>query len=230
MTHTLHRLGNPENLSDDYVVFAMSAKGINEQGSAVALREFMRLAFEMEPVNAGDMKTGNMLTLSQQAILDGIQDVSIVHAVFTEEEKVVELLERVKEADLGVSVVVSGLIDRVKEMAHEAGLRQHTVECSAGVWGQTERLPDASVMQITTMCGHGMVAASLVEHYARLVRNKRITAEQAGVELARPCVCGVFNPVRAARLIQAAAQVKEKSPVAAGQTTAPVVLTSISNE
>ncbi len=225
MTHTLHRFGNPENLSGDYVVFAMSAKGINEKGSAAALKDFMRLAFALDPVNAGDMKTGNMLALSQEAILEGIQDVSIVHAVFTEEEKVVELLARVKQADLGVSVVVSGLFDRVKALAHEAGLKQHTVECSAGVWGRTEKLPDASVMQITTMCGHGMVAASLVEHYARLVRLKRMTAEQAGIEIARPCVCGVFNPVRAARLIQAAAQVSEKSPVGAGQTVAPLVST-----
>lgn len=229
MTHTLHRFGNPDNLSDDYVVFAMSAKGINEKGSAAALKEFMKLAFEMDPINAGDMKTGNMLTLSQETILDGIQDVSIVHAVFTEEEKVVELLARVKQADLGVSVVVSGLIDRVKIMSQEAGLKQHTVECSAGVWGRTEKLPDATVMQVTTMCGHGMVAASLVEHYARLVRLKRISAEQAGLEIARPCVCGVFNPVRAARLIQAAAQAGEKTLVGAGQTMAPPLASTVTN-
>lgn len=230
MTHTLHRFGNLDNLSDDYVVFAMSAKGINEKGSAGALKEFMRLAFDLDPVNAGDMKTGNMLTLSHEAIMDGIQDVSIVHAVFTEEEKVVTLLERLKIADLGISVVVSGLFDRVKAISHEAGLKQHTVECSAGVWGQTERLPDAGVMQITTMCGHGMVAASLVEHYAKLVRKKQITAEQAGLEIARPCVCGVFNPVRAARLIQAAADAIEKVAVVAGQTMAPVLASTATNE
>jgi hypothetical protein len=230
MTHTLHRFGNLENLSDDYVVFAMSAKGINEKGSAGALKEFMRLAFALEPINAGDMKTGNVLTHSQQAILDGIQDVSIVHAVFTEEEKVVALLERVKEADLGISVVVSGLFDRVKAISKEAGLKQHTVECSSGVWGRTEKLPDASVMQITTMCGHGMVAASLVEHYAKLVRSKKVTAEQAGIEIARPCVCGVFNPVRAARLIQAAANATEKVTVGSGQTMAPALSSTGSND
>jgi hypothetical protein len=38
MTHTLHRLGAPEDLGDDYVIFAMSAKGINEEGSAPKLR------------------------------------------------------------------------------------------------------------------------------------------------------------------------------------------------
>jgi len=50
MTHTLHRLGNPANLADDYVVFAMSAKGINEKGSAIALRKFLEIASEYEPI------------------------------------------------------------------------------------------------------------------------------------------------------------------------------------
>jgi len=230
MTHTLHRFGNLENLSDDYVVFAMSAKGINEKGSAEALKNFMRLAFAMSPVNAGDMKTGNTLTHSEETILDGIQDVSIVHAVFTKEEEVIELLSKVKQADLGVSVVVSGLIDRVQAMGQESGCKQHTVECSAGVWGRTEKLPDAGVMQITTMCGHGMVAASLVEHYAGLVQRKRITPEQAGLEIARPCVCGVFNPIRAARLIEAAAAAKKKTTVLAGQTLAPQASTAAHHE
>lgn len=220
MTHTLHRLGNTDNLREDYVVFAMSAKGINEKGSYVAMRRFLELAFELDPVNAGDMKTGNILTHSRQEILDSVQDVSIVHAVFTEEDKVAKLLERLREVDLGISVVVSGLFDRVRGCARQAGLRQHTVECSAGVWGRTERLPDAQVMEITTMCGHGMVAAGLVEQLARAVRRGRINAEEAGLELARPCVCGVFNPVRAARLLKAIAT-REKSgePVAPGQTT-----------
>jgi hypothetical protein len=220
MTHTLHRLGNPHNLSDDFVVFAMSAKGINENGSAALMRRFMQMAFELDPVNAGDMKTGNILTHSQQAILDGIQDVSIVHAVFVDEEQVATLLERVREADLGISVVVSGLFERVRDTSETAGLRQHTVECSGGVWGRTDKLPDAALMQVTTMCGHGMVAARLVERMARDVRRGKMTAEEAALELARPCVCGVFNPVRAARLLAAIAAGEQfGEPVAPGQTT-----------
>lgn len=220
MTHTLHRLGNIDNLRDDYVVFAMSAKGINEKGSHIAMRRFMELAFELGPVNAGDTRIGNIFTHSRQEILDGIRDVSVVHVVFTDEAKVATLLKRVREADLGMSVVVSGLFDRVCECARQAGLCQHTVECSAGVWGKTERLPDVQIMQITTMCGHGMVAASLVEQRARDVRRGR-TPEEAALELARPCVCGVFNPVRAARLLEAiAAREGPAEAVTAGQTTA----------
>ena len=95
MTHTLHRFGTPGDLSRDYVVYAMSAKGINEVGSAEKLRRFMEICFRFNPNNYGDMKTGNMLSHSREAILEGIQDVSIVHAVFTDEQVVAAVLSAV---------------------------------------------------------------------------------------------------------------------------------------
>ena len=224
MTHSLHRFGSPENLSSDYVVFAMSAKGINEKGSAQAMRTFMEMALDLDPVNAGDMKTGNIFTHSREEILDGVLDISIVHAVFVDEVKVSELLARVKEADLGVSVVVSGLFDRVKAAGEAGGVRQHTMECSAGVWGRVDKLPSADVMQVTTMCGHGMVAAQLVERRARDIRMGRMTTTQAAQELARLCVCGIFNPMRAEKLLLAIAERQRgkvgKQLVFAGQTAA----------
>jgi len=224
MTHSLHRFGNPENLEGDFVVFAMSAKGINEKGSAQAMRRFMEMAFDLDPVNAGDMKTGNIFTHSKEEILSGIQDISIVHAVFVDELIVSELLARVKEADLGVSVVISGLFDRVQNTGQANGVRQHTMECSAGVWGQVSRLPSADVMQVTTMCGHGMVAAQLVERRARDIRSGKLAAQQAARELAKLCVCGIFNPVRAEKLLLAVAERQRrkegKQMVLAGQTLA----------
>ncbi len=221
MTHTLHRLGNPDNLRDDFVVLAMSAKGINEEGSHIMMRAFMEFAFELDPINAGDMKTGNIYTHSRQEILDGIQDVSIVHAVFTDEAKVSMLLERVREAELGISVVVTGLFGRVRECALKGGTRQHTVECSSGIWGRTDRLPGSRVMQVTTMCGHAMISAAVVERQAREVRLRRKTGEEASIYLAKACVCGVFNPVRAARMLELLAAENESAPrVEAGQTVA----------
>jgi hypothetical protein len=215
MTHSLHRLGTPENLRNDYVIFAMSAKGINEDGSAAKLRRFMEITLKYNPVNAGDMKTGNILTHSQETILENIQDVSIVHAVFLDETTVAAVLKEVKEADLGMSVVISGLMDGVERCARAADTRRHTVEWSLGVWGRTELLPSDDVLSITTMCGHGMVAASLVERMALEVRRNRLSAEEAALQLARPCVCGIFNPVRAAMLLRAMAGLPEPEPVAA---------------
>lgn len=205
MTHTLHRLGTPGDLQDDYVVFAMSAKGFNEKGSATKLRQFLKIALKHDPVNAGDMKTGNLLTHCSQEILEGIQDVSIVHAVFDDERTLVAVLREVKEAELGVSVVVSGLFADVERCAQASGVQSHTVEWSLGVLGRTDLLPRTDVMKITTMCGHGMVAANRVERLALEVRRCRRTPEEAALELALPCVCGVFNIHRAARLIAALA-------------------------
>ncbi len=220
MTHSLHRLGNEENLSDDYVVLARTAKDINEDGSEWAMRRFMELAFELDPVNAGDYEAGTLLTRSPQELLDSIRDESRVQAVYTDEEKVAALLGRVREEGLGISVVVSGLFDRVRKCAQAAGLQHpHTVECSCGVWGRTDLLPDSQVMQVTTMCGHGQVSASLVERRALDVRRGRMTVEEAALDLARLCVCGIFNPVRASRLLQAIISREEKGPpIAPGQT------------
>jgi hypothetical protein len=34
------------------------------------------------------------------------------------------------------------------------------------------------------------------------VKKKKITVEKAAVELAKPCLCGIFNPHRAAILLR----------------------------
>lgn len=222
MTHTLHRFGTPEDLAGDFVVFAMSAKGINEIGSADKLRRFLEIAFAHGPINAGDMKTGNMLTHSREQILDGIQDISIVHAVFVDETTVADVLRDVAKADLGVSVVVSGLADRVDQCVRGAGQRRHTTEWSLGVWGRTDLLPDKEIMELTTMCGHGMVSAEWVRRKAQLIRRGETTAQGAAKDLARSCVCGIFNLDRAAKLLAAMAAHPARTPerAAPGQTAA----------
>ncbi len=220
MTHTLHRLGTEENLQDDYIVFAMSAKGINENGSHKLMRRFLELAIDLEPVNAGDTRTGNLFSLTPQEILEGITDISVVHVVFTEEEKVANFLDRVRKEDLGLSVIVSGLFDKVENCARSAGLRKHTVEYSLGVWGKTELLPDFQTLEITSMCGHGLIAGECVQGLAQEVRRSLMTSEEAAATLAKTCICGILNPVRAARLLNAMASNQDKTMrVSAGQTS-----------
>jgi hypothetical protein len=220
MTHTLHRLGNKKNLEGDFVVFAMSAKGINEIGSAHALRKFLEIAFEYNPMNVGDMKTGNILTTNKNEIFENIQDVSIVHAVFSDEDKVAALLSHLKKADLGVSIVVSGLFERVETIGASVDVKQHTMECSAGIWGKMEKLPSAEILQITTMCGHGMVAANLVAYYGKQIKQGRTTAAEAAKKLAEPCVCGIFNYERAEKLLLAMSDCEINLPaLKEGQTS-----------
>ena len=219
MTHTLHRLGTIDNLKNDYVVFAMSAKGINEDGSHRAIRRFMELAFDLDPVNAGDTRTSNIFSLSIQEILEGIRDTSVVHAVFTDSEQVTKLLKLSREEDLGISVIVSGLFEKVEECAREASLNRHTVECSLGVWGKISSLADTNVLQVTTMCGHSLISGKKVNELARLVRKGRLTSKKAAEDLARTCICGIFNPIRASQLLETIAfENRIDAKLDAGQT------------
>jgi len=204
MTHSLHRQGTPENLQNDYVIFTMSAKGYNEAGSAAQMQEFLRIVRRHDPVNAGDMKTGNWFQVGPEKIEARIQDTSIVHAVFTDVDIVAAVLKEVQEADLGLSVVVSGLLGPVREMCCRLGVTPapHTVEHSLGVWGKVEALPGEETLEISTMCGHGMVSFGLIERAAADVKAGRSTPEEAARQLSEPCVCGIFNPVRAAELLR----------------------------
>jgi hypothetical protein len=204
MTHSLHRQGTPENLQNDYVIFTMSAKGHNEAGSAARMQEFLRIVRRYDPVNVGDMKTGNWFQVAPDRIESRIQDTSIVHAVFTDVDIVAAVLKEIQEADLGISVVVSGLLGPVREMCCKLGVTPapHTVEHSVGVWGKVEALPREEILQVSTMCGHGMVSFSLIEQAAADIQAGRSTPEEAAGKLSEPCVCGIFNPVRAAELLR----------------------------
>lgn len=78
----------------------------------------------------------------------------------------------------------------------------HTVNLSLGIWGQTEDLPKGGVLELNTMCGHGMVAVSLIEHSIKMIKNGQWTPERAGEELFRCCVCGIINVNRAAEIFR----------------------------
>ncbi len=207
MTHTLHRRGAGDALERDFVVLSMTAKGVNHEGSGPNIRRFLEIARSYNPVNMGDIKTGNMHATDPDKILEQVQDTSIVHAVFCDREKVSALLSELVEAGLGTSVVVSGLFSEVERCMCDAGLSAHTIEHSLGIRGQKHKLPCDEVLKITTMCGHGMVSASLVAKTVRDIKRGRQNLEQAAVSVAKPCECGVFNPVRARLLLEKLAAV-----------------------
>lgn len=202
MSHTLHRRGNLKSLHNDFVLFAMSAKGINEVGSGLRLRRFLEIAQLFHPVNMGDMKTGNKFITSPENILASTQDTSIVHAVFASREDLVGALRALEAADLGISIIVSGLFTEVHDCCQGAGVNPHTEETSLGIWGKTDCLPEEEIMQFTTMCGHGQIAFNLVKKVIEDVKQGRKTLQQGAEELAKPCQCGVFNPARAAAMLE----------------------------
>jgi len=56
------------------------------------------------------------------------------------------------------------------------------------------------------MCGHGLVSANVVKSMVEEIKAGRKTPEATAKELAPQCACGVFNPVRAAKLLAAMAK------------------------
>ena len=138
--------------------------------------------------------------------MENVEDRAVVHAVFNDLEKVTAALKELKAAGLGLSVVVSGLFDKVNDCCKKAGVTPHTVNNTLGRWGRTDRLPPQDVLELNTMCGHGMVTVKLIEDTAAKVKNGEMTAEQGAERMFKPCMCGIFNADRAAGLIKAMAE------------------------
>ena len=140
MTHTLHRSGDRESLLRDFVWLMYQTKGVNDKNIAPKARVFIEAAEACNCVNWGDVKSGSVLELSAAEIKRRLTDQSRLRGVLVSRKDVVAFLKRLKEADLGISVVISGLLDEVYTACEEAGLEPNTVNFSLGVWGNKARL------------------------------------------------------------------------------------------
>ena len=202
MTHSLHRLGDTEDLFDDFTIICMSARGYNDIGSQEKLRRFLRLAIKHNAVNFGNMEAGSALVIDPEEVIGAIKDGTTVQATFTSEQDFFNIVKDLVEEDLGMSVIIQGLTDKVHECCKQAGVEPHTWNNSLGVWGRTDLLPPKEIMEITTMCGHGMVAVSLVKKVIKDIKSGKIDYAKGVQILAKPCVCGFINPVRVARILR----------------------------
>jgi len=202
MTHTLHRSGDRESLKKDFVWLMYQTRGINDKNIAPKARVFIEAAEACNCINWGDVKSGNVLEMQAEEIKSRLTDQSRLRGVFVSKENAAEFVKRIKAADLGISVVISGLLDEVQDICEQAGVKPHTINYSLGVWGNTQVLPPEDVLAVTTMCGHHMVSSGIVEKMVDDVVEQRTSAEQAGRELGKLCPCGIFNHVRAAREIE----------------------------
>lgn len=130
----------------------------------------------------------------------GSQEVR-THAVFDSLDKLAAAIREVKEADLGLCVNVNAIHEDTDRAAREAGIVRHTIEHSLGFLGRVERLPSMEILELNTMCGHGLVSFNLVRKMIYLVNMGQISIDRAAELLAKPCTCAVFNPTRAARIL-----------------------------
>ena len=204
MTHSLHREGRLDSLERDYALFIYPARGFNYPGSGPKVRRLMEMLYMGGPSNVivTTLRRNLYSGVSPDKILDSIKDGARVFSAFNSREKIKEVLLRFQKADEGISIVVSGLIDRVREISNEIGLSPHMVNLSLGVHGNRDRLPPADIRQFTTMCGHGVVSPSLVRNVIRKLKRGKVNAWEGSLILAGPCACGIYNPHRSEELLQ----------------------------
>ncbi len=204
MTNTLHRQGRPEDLKGDFVIFAHTAKGINREGSGPKIQEFMRICLRHNPVNIGDAKQGNIhqddIDIHQLISRQG--DGAAAAAVFTDLDTLEKVIRDLIEAELGICINVSGLLDEVGACCRKLGIERHSVEHSLGFWGAKDRLPERHILEIHTMCGHGMVSFNFIRKMIEQVKLRRLTPKKAAKIMAKCCECGAFNPKRAELLLE----------------------------
>ena len=210
MTHTLHRIGDKESLEEDFLLYMVPARRINEKGSAPKIKKFIEICAKYNPLNIGCLypssgsavPKGYLKGYNSEEMIESVVDRTETIVIFSDKEKVKKVLKELREIDLGISVVVSGIFEEVFDCCKESGLTPHTVNMALGIMGKTELIPKSKILDVITMCGHGLISEYLVKDCVEEVRGGMMTAEEAAKKLGANCVCGAFNPSRASDLIK----------------------------
>ncbi len=224
MTNTLHRYGNKGSFTDDWIVFTRTARGINDKDCEPKIRVILRAAAKYDPVNLRASEVGAMyrpeknlnpfkiyffgrrhVLRSEEIIKEAAQPRGVT-AVFNKRDNMEAFIKELKELDLGISVNISALTDETRESCLNVGIVPHSVEYSLGFRGQVDRLPSRKALELSTMCGHGMVSGNFANKMIEHVKEGRQKPEMAGQYLAKLCVCGIYNVARAQRLLEQAQQ------------------------
>jgi hypothetical protein len=190
MTHSLHRIGRESDLKEDYVILAMVARGLNDTNPE-AREKLIKIGEILEQHNPTNMIIKPAWKVS-----------TVIQGTFENKKDVKDVLKVLKKEDLGVSIVVSGLISEITQVLKDIDLKPHTIHLSLGVFGKKERLPSEEILELTTMCGHHCISPQSVENYVNLIKRGNLSVEKAAEKLAKPCVCGIFNPKRATMILK----------------------------
>jgi hypothetical protein len=198
MTHSLHRSGTEQSLRHDFVVLALGGrKTFRERlcaGLAKRSPRFLDLLRRLYRIATFRKARGSP---------DGAEATAPGWAAaFHAREDLCRYLRALKASGDGRSVVVSGLFDVLEACFRELDLRPHTVQYSLGRFGKTGDLPDARILDVTTMCGHHLVSPAYVKHLAHIIRRGEMTPEAAAEAMSGFCLCGIFNRQRAAGLME----------------------------
>ncbi len=204
MSHSLHRFGTVEDLQNDFCMYARCAKGVNRDNPGEKLRKILDIYLSEEYVNFGSSHAGRSYVdgldvAEYRGTLDHSYGIIIN---FAKPEAVAGVLRKIRDEELGISIVVSGLIEEVVKIAHSVNLTPHTATLSLGIFGKRAKLPKDDTLKVITMCGHSLIGAPLVESTVEQIRTGKLSPEEGADIIAKPCTCGIFNTVRCAGLIK----------------------------
>jgi len=225
LTHTNHRRGVKESLQSDYVVLAMLDPSVEAQykyggSQEERTKELLFILAKHNPVALMALSPERRLrymdgwkfkedrgihraaTIEEILKYGGLGGEGLVHAVYSDQKFVENTLKELKEADLGFSIVISGVFNTVFDVCKDVGIRPHTVNISLGTWGRKELLPKDPVLELCTMCGHAMISTKLAETMIKRINKGAITPDEAAVELGKQCTCNIFNTKRAVEIIR----------------------------
>jgi len=206
MTHSNHRRGSRDSLMGDWVILVRGDTG----GQPDKMKEIINIFSSHNPI--GVIKRRSLPALRyMRNWKEGVGLKELVEdpdppiyaaGVYEEKSDVEGVIRALADAELGLSIVVSGVFEEVFDICKKVGTGPHTVNLSMETIGRTELLPDDDILDVITMCGHSLVGEHLVRHLIDRVRKGWMTAEEAGLELGKQCVCNYFNQVRATKIIE----------------------------
>lgn len=198
MSHSLHRFGTEDNLKNDYTLYARTSRWVNRDGCGPKLRKILAVLLSEKPVNFGSSHAGKSFKagLDPEEYAKTLDSAYGVACCYSSKIALEKVIKRLKELDVGISIVVSGLIDEIVDTAKEIGLTPHTAFLSLGIHGRKTLLPEDQILEVTTMCGHAMVSANLTRAVLEKIKSGEMTPEEGADHLAQPCPCGIFNTDR----------------------------------
>ncbi len=220
MTHSNHRRGTRESLLGDWVIFSSGGGGTVETSSKLLEiyakhnpvgmslgrgRGARWLKYWTPKMDSGTLEVATIEEIKNSPMVIPERSPHGGSAVFDNKEAVEGVLRDLEEADLGFSIVVSGVFEDLDIISKKAGMKNapHTINMSAETFGKTERLPELNILEFTTMCGHDYPSANLVKYLLERVKSGKLSPEAAAVEMAKQCTCNFFNVERAVKLINA---------------------------
>lgn len=202
MSHSLHRYGTVENLKNDYTFYARSSRHVNREGCGPKLRKIFDIMISEKVINFGHSEKSLKSGLNTKEYADSLDNAYGISGCFSDKKVLKSFLMEYRQADTGISLVVSGLIDEIVKIAEEIDLKPHTAFLSLGIHGKKALLPEDKILEITTMCGHGMVSPQLTAAVINKVRFGKMSPQEGAHELAQPCPCGIFNTDRCRELLK----------------------------